>query len=345
MRTLPARSLAVALAAAALLAFTGCPKGKLPGTPDVPGGIPGGASGKVDPETCGNYAVTDAGRKLKNFLEATVELQTTVTETEEVVKTSCKMMGAELKMPPGDLEGITKDVCARVITELKNDLKVGIKSQAALVIEYKPAICTIDVDAEAHAAAECEAQASGSASVTCEAECTGTCKGTCKGTCEGGNKGGQCDGKCKGTCEGSCSGGCTGKSDVKASAQCKAKAEVHASASVNCTEPSLKITLQKPLVLDASKAELAVNALLKGMPKILSVRARLEPLQGAVAAWVTAATELSKAGNDLAQSFKDQALCISGQIAAAAGMIANINASVSVSVSVSVEASGSAGIK
>jgi hypothetical protein len=307
--------------------------------------LPGGES-KVDPETCGNYAVTDAGRKLKAFLEATVELQATVQSTEEVVKTSCVMMGNELKMPPGALEGITKDVCARVITELQNDLKVGVKSQAALVVEYKPAVCTVDVDAEARAAAECEAQASGTASVTCNGTCTGTCNGACNGTCEGGTgKGGQCNGKCNGTCGGSCTGGCTGASDVNASAQCKAKAEVHASVDVQCTEPSLKITLQKPMVLDASKAELAVNALMKGLPKILSVRARLAPLQGAVTAWATAAGELSKASGDLAQSFKDQALCISGQIAAAANMIANINASVSVSVSVSVEASGSAGIK
>jgi hypothetical protein len=344
MRISSSRSLAVALAAAALLAITGCPGAKLPHGPDVPGGLPGGSS-KVDPETCGNYAVTDAGRKLKAFLEATVELDKTVQETEAVVKTSCKLMGEELKMPPGALEGITKDVCARVITELQNDLKVSVKSQAALVIKYKPAVCTVDVDAEAHVAAECEAQASGSASVTCEGTCTGTCGGKCNGTCEGGNKGGDCNGKCNGTCEGSCSGGCTGQSDVKASAQCKAKAEVHASANVQCTEPELTVTLQKPMVIDASKAELAVNAIVKGMPKILSVRARLKPLQGAVTAWVTASSELAKAGNDLAQSFKDQALCISGQIAAAASMVANIQASVSVSVSVSVEASGSAGIK
>ncbi len=79
-----------------------------------------------------------------------------------------------------------------------------------------------------------------------------------------------------------------------------------------------------------------------GLPKILSVRERLKPLQGAATAWVTAATELSKAGNDLAQSFKDQALCISGQLAAAANMIGKINTNISVSVEVSVSASATA---
>ena len=45
----------------------------------------------------------------------------------------------------------------------------------------------------------------------------------------------------------------------------------------------------------------------------------------------------------LAQSFKDQALCISGQIAAAAKLIGSIEANVSVSVEVSASASGTIG--
>jgi len=345
MRALRTASLA---AVAALVALSGCPKGKLPGGGGLPGGgnVPGGlptGSSKVDPNTCGNYAVSDAGRKLKAFLEATVELDKAVTETEQVVKTSCKIMGQELKMAPGDLEGETKDVCARVITTLRDDLKVSLKKQAALVVTVTPAVCTVDVDAAAELAAQCEAKASADVSVTCSGRCSGTCKGTCNGTCKGSNAGGQCNGECDGTCGGSCTGGCDGSADVNASAQCKAKAEVHASVNVKCTEPKVTVTLQKPLVVDASKAELAVHAIEKGMPKILSVRARLKPLGTAVKTWVQAATELSQAGRDLAGSFKDQAMCITGQIAAAANMIAHIQASVSVSVSVSVDASGSIG--
>jgi hypothetical protein len=351
MRALRTASLA---AVAALVALTGCPKGKMPGghalpssgsVPgggNVPGGVPG-ASSKVDPDTCGNYAVSDAGRKLKAFLQATVELDKAVTETEQVVKTSCKIMGQELKMAPGDLEGETKDVCARVTTTLRDDLKVSLKKQAALVVTVKPAVCTVDVDAAAQLAASCEAKASADVSVTCSGRCTGTCSGSCSGKCSGGNAGGKCKGQCEGTCGGSCSGGCDGSADVNASAQCKAKAEVHASVDVHCTDPKVTVKLQKPLVLDATKAQLAVHAIEKGMPKILSVRARLKPLGAAVKTWVQAATELSKAGRDLAGSFKDQAMCISGQIAGAAKMIGHIQASVSVSVSVSADASGSIG--
>ena len=288
------------LALVALVAMTGCPK-KLPGTPGVPGGLPGGSSGEVDPNTCGNYAVGDAGRKLHAFLEATVDLQNTLKETEEVEKTSCKMMGSELQMAPGDLEGTTQDVCARVFTTLKDDLKVKVATQPAVVIEYKPGQCTVDASVRAKAAAECEGSASGGATAG-----TG----------------------------GSSSGGA-------AQGQCAAAASVHASINATCTPPELKITLQKPAVVDASKAELAVHAMTDGLPKILSVSYRLHILTDAIKAWAEAGTQLAQAGSSLAQSFKDQAMCITGQLAALASAVTNINASFSVQVQVSVQAQGS----
>lgn len=339
MRMLSSRSLVPALAAAAaLVALTGCPKG-----------IPGrGGSGKVDPNSCGNYAVSDAGRKLKAFFEATVKLNDTVVETEQVVKTSCKMMGTELGMAPGDLEGTTNDVCARVITTIRDNLKVSIKGEAGLKVDYKPAVCTVDIQATARAAAECEAKAEADIAVRCEGSCTGTCSGACDGTChaEGGTGGssGQCNGHCEGSCGGTCSGGCDGHADVEASAQCKAQAEVNASVDVQCTEAELNIEAKADVIVDASKAEMTIKALKAGLPKILSVKARLKPLKAAVATWARSAKELGESASDLAGSFKDQALCISGQIAGAAAMVANIQASVDVSVSVSVEASASAGV-
>ncbi|MCE9574360.1 MAG: hypothetical protein K8W52_14530 [Deltaproteobacteria bacterium] len=337
MRALKNHSLVVAALAAALVTLAGCPKGGLPG-------IPGGGGGKVDPNTCGNYAVTDAGRKLKAFLSATVELNDAVLKTEAVIKESCAIMGRELGMAPGELEGQTKDVCARVTTRLRDDLKVGIKANAQLKVVYKPAVCTIDVDAAAKVAAECEAQASGDVSVTCQGQCSGTCNGECNGTCHGDNSGGKCNGHCEGTCGGSCSGGCEGSADVNASAQCKAQAEVHASVEMHCTEPEFSVEADASIVVDKAKAEGALKALRAGLPKILSVQARLVPLGSAVKAWASAASDLSKSASDLAGSFKDQAICISGQISAALGMVANIQASVSVSVSVSVDASASAGV-
>jgi hypothetical protein len=297
------RSLATfALAAASLVAATGCPK-KLPGgpnVPDVPGGMSGGSS-EVDPNTCGNYAVSDAGRKLHAFLAATVELQTALKETEEVEKTSCKMMGQELQMAPGDLEGTTQDVCARVFTTLRDDLKVKVTTQPALVVEFKPGVCTVDANAQASAAAECEGSASGSATT--------------------------------GTAGSSSSGGAAG--------QCAAAAHVHASLNATCTEPQLKITLQKPAVVDVSRAELAVHAMTDGLPKIFSVSARIKILSDAITQWAAAGAQLAQAGASLAQSFKDQAMCISGQLAALASAVTNVQASFSVQVHVSVEAEGS----
>src|SRR5689334_9338705 len=112
----PTRSLLVAALAAALVSLAGCP-----GAP----AIPGRGGSKVDPNTCGNYAASDAGRKLKASLEAPAELGAAVRGSDAYLKDTCVVMGEELKM--GGLEGSTKDVCDKVIAELKADLKVGFK--------------------------------------------------------------------------------------------------------------------------------------------------------------------------------------------------------------------------
>ena len=257
-------------------------------------------------------------------------------------------MGEELQMPPGDLKGDAKPVCERVITQIRDNMKVAIKPKAKLNVKYKPAVCTVDVQATAKAAAECEGKAEADVAVKCEGSCSGTCSGTCNGKCDGkagtGGSGGKCNGTCDGTCEGSCSGGCDGHADVNASAQCKADAEVKASVDVQCTEPELTIDLDAKLMIDASKAQMTISALKKGLPKILSVKARMVPLQAAFKAWASAAAELKDVGKDIANSMKDQALCITGQISAAVGMLTRIQVNVEVSVEVSASASGSAGI-
>jgi hypothetical protein len=127
----------------------------MPDRPSVPGGL-GGASGEVDPNTCGNYAAQDAGAKLKIFLQATKDLEATTTETAKIVKQSCVMMGQELGMAAGDLSGDdTNGICAKVITTYQNNLKVELKANAKLKIKYKPAVCTVDASASAGAGAAC----------------------------------------------------------------------------------------------------------------------------------------------------------------------------------------------
>ena len=270
---------------------------------------------------------------------ATQNLQTTTEETVKVVKQSCIMIGTEIGMTEADFRGETKDICAQVYQRVNENLKVAFKAKAGLKVKYKPAVCRVNIDAQAKAAAECE----GKASADIKASCTGVCRGKCEGTCAGkagtGGSGGDCNAECKGTCHGQCEG----HADVNASAQCKASASVKASMDVQCTEPELDISADAKLVVDKSKAEMTIKGLKAGLPMILSVQARLAPLKYAVQVWVASARELKDAAPMLAKSFKDQAMCISGQIAAAAKLIGSIEANVSVSVEVSASASGSIG--
>jgi modification target Cys-rich repeat protein len=323
----------------------GVPGGdKIPGGGDVPGGL-GGSSGMVDPNTCGNYAASEAGARLKAFLESIVDLQKRTEETVAVVRTSCVMMGKELGMNDGDFpEGMNaNDVCAKVWGAYNDNMKVAVKGKAAFKIKYKPAVCKIDVNATAEVAAKCE----GKASADVGASCSGTCRGTCEGQCSGAGKagtggtggGGQCNGECKGTCKGDCEG----HADVKASGQCKAKAQADASASMKCTDAEFTATLDAKMVVDKSKAEQTLKAMMAGFPKLLSLEARLKPLRAAVKTTVAAAGELKDMGPKFVNSFKDQAMCISGQVGAAVSAATKIEANVSVSVEVSASASAQAG--
>jgi hypothetical protein len=333
MGTLPARSLWVAVCAATVIALAGCPGG-----PKVPG-----RSNGVDPNTCGNYAASDAGRKLKAFLEATVRVDTEAQRLVNVVGESCAIMGRELGMADGELKGDPKVVCDAVFARLNDDLKVSIKADAKLKVEYKPAVCTLDLKAQASATAQCEAKAEADIKMTCNGVCNGTCDGTCKGSGTAGTGGSGGSGECNGECSGTCSGSCEGSAEVDASAECRAQAEVNASVDMQCTEPEFTVEAEASAVVDASKAEKALSAMRKGFPQIFMVQARLKPFGAAVKTWASTATSLAAAGRDLANSFKDQALCITGQIKAAADAVARVQVNVEVSVEVSASASGSAG--
>jgi hypothetical protein len=339
----------VLVAALALAVLAGCPKGgvggggipgkgDLPGGGNVPGGL-GGSSGMVDPNTCGNYAASEAGRRFKNFLQATMDLEKTTEETAKVVKQSCIMIGEELGMIKADLEGETKEICAKVYQNVNDNMKVSFKSKAALKVTYKPAVCRVNIDAQAKVAAECEGKASADVGAKCSGVCRGKCDGQCAGKAGTGGNSGECGGECKGTCHGSCEG----HADVNASAQCKSSASVKASVDMECTEPELKIEPDVKLVLDKSKAEKTIKALMRGTPKLLSVKARLEPLKYAVETWVMTVKELKDMGPKFVNSFKDQAMCITGQVSAAFNAMTHIEANVSVSVEVSASASGSIG--
>jgi hypothetical protein len=238
-------------------------------------------------------------------------------------------------------EGSNKEVCDRVMAQLKEDLSAGIKANAKLDIKYKPAVCTVNVQAAASATAQCEAKAEADVAVTCEGTCSGTCNGACDGKCSAGTSA-QCKGQCSGTCKGSCSGGCSGHADVDASAECEAKGEVSASAEMECTPAELTVAADAAVVVDKPRADRAIAAMKAGLPAILTVSAKVKVLKGAIETWVKTAQGVTAAGKELAGQFKDQALCLTAQLSAAGAAIGQIQASFSFSVEVSVEASASA---
>lgn len=324
------------------------PGGKgVPGGDKLPGGVPtglGGSSGMVDPNTCGNYAAMEGGARLKAFLTAVADLQKRSQETVDVVRTSCVMMGKELGMSDADFaEGMeAKDVCAKVWGVFNDNMKVAVKGKAAFKIKYKPAVCKVNVQATAEAAAKCEGKASADVGATCSGTCRGTCEGQCAGAAKAGTGGSGGAGQCNGECKGTCKGECEGHADVKASGQCKAHAQAQASAEMQCTEPEFSATLDAKLVVDKTKAEQTMKAMMAGFPKLLSIHARTRQLQAAVETTVSAARELKDMGPTFVNSFKDQAMCISGQIGAAVNAATSIQANISVSVEVSASASASA---
>lgn len=338
------------LAAALTLATVAACGGKVPGGGGIPGGdkVPGGgavpaglggSSGMVDPNSCGSYAAMEAGARFKAFLTAVHDLEVATEETVKVVKQSCVMLGQELGMSEADLQGEAKEVCASVYATVDSNMKVAFKGKAALKVSYKPAVCRVNIQASAKAAAECEGKASADVGAKCSGVCRGKCDGQCNAKAGTGGTAGECGGECKGTCQGSCEG----HADVNASAQCKASASVKAQASMECTEPELKIDVDAKLVLDKSKAEMTVKALKNGLPKLLSIKARLAPIQYAAESVVASAKELKDMGPKFVNSFKDQALCIGGQVSAAFNAATKIQANVSVSVEVSASASGTVG--
>jgi hypothetical protein len=310
----------------------------------------GSGSGDLDPDACGNYAASDAGRKLYAFLQATVWLQDEVKETEAYLHDTCQMMADELGMARPT--GHTQEVCNAVLAELDDNLEAGLSARAALEVTYEPAVCQVSVEAAASAAAECE----GSASAEVVAQCTGTCQGTCQGRCDGecvgggsagtggGDAGGECAGECHGTCEGSCEGSCAGHADVQAEASCQAHAEVRANTEATCTEPEIHVSYGAEIVADTERLEAAVAAIEAGLPRMLGLHARLTgPVGAAFTTWARAAAELGSAGRDVARGLGDSALCVAGQLSAAAAAIASIEASISVQIEVSASASASAG--
>jgi modification target Cys-rich repeat protein len=137
---------------------------------------------------------------------------------------------------------------------------------------------------------ECNGSCSGKCEGTCSASVSGSCEGKCTGSCTADPGGAECKGevKCEGTCKAECSGGCTGevtppsaKASCDASAECKGQAKAQASASLECTPPSVDLTFAYKANLSAeAKAsfEAKIGQLKVSAPLMLEALAKNEAL-------------------------------------------------------------------
>jgi hypothetical protein len=146
----------------------------------------------------------------------------------------------------------------------------------------------------------------------------------------------------------SASGGCSGAAaagggGAGASGQCAAAAQVNASINATCTPPDLTIDASAKIMTNKDQVELTLKAMRDGLPKLLSVAARIQPIKDAVTVWAQSLADLKAMGPKFVQSFQDQAMCITGQVSAAVTASTRIQANVNVSVTVSASASGSVG--
>jgi hypothetical protein len=305
------------------------------------GGSEPGRLFEVRPDACGDYADTDVGAKIKTFLQATVRLHRAVKDTERYVLETCQAMGREIGM--SGLGDDLRSTCDTVANELRRSLRAGLSATAALDVTYEPAVCTVDADVAADAAAQCEAAAGAEVSASCTGVCEGTCQGQCDGTCAAGTSS-QCAGACDGTCRGRCQGRCRGSADVDASAACRAHAAVEANLAASCAPPEISVGYDAAAVVDAGKLARAIAAVKTGLPRLLVAYAKLTgPVRTAYQVWSESADELRDVGAEYVTELGAQVACVTGQLAAAFGLLAEIQASIEVSVSVSVELSGSAG--
>ena len=119
MRTLPARSLFIAACASALIALTGCPGGPK---------IPGSGGSKVDPNTCGNYAASDAVHAAQGALyEANAQVSRLEAEIRHVVDSRNRLQARrdQLQQQIGEWTA-QREHCTEQIAQAEEDRRIAL---------------------------------------------------------------------------------------------------------------------------------------------------------------------------------------------------------------------------
>ncbi|HXU05436.1 MAG TPA: hypothetical protein VN903_30970, partial [Polyangia bacterium] len=211
---------------------------------------------------------TDAGRKVRLFIDTSDKLVKAANEIDADMYDVCTGIAADLGIPSAELappvgqEDVAgaraKAACTRVKTEIDTIVANDIPTTARLSITYTPAICTIDAALKTTCIEKCEpktvtvtdlmctpghfyGQCSASCTGTCGGSCSGMCQGQCTATCNGGCSGhcnGMCTGTCSamnadGTCYGTCTGTCNGSCDATCTGSCTGSC--NGSCSATCT--------------------------------------------------------------------------------------------------------------
>lgn len=197
----------------------------LPIVPVLPFAVGGCGGSPAQGVTCNSdLGQTDAGRKVRLFIDTSDKLVRAANEIDADMYDVCTGIAADLGIPNAELlppvgqensaGARTKAACTRVKTEIDTIIANDMPTTARLSITYTPAVCTIDASLKTTCIEKCEPK---TVTVTelmctpghfygqCSASCTGTCGGSCSGSCQG-----QCTATCNGTCSGHCNGTCTG---------------------------------------------------------------------------------------------------------------------------------------
>jgi hypothetical protein len=201
------------------------------------------------PIGCNDFGVSAAAIKVETFLDASAQFASDADALADGVNETCDAMLTDLGVAipvPAERELQVEASCNRLAAEIESIVTAAVPDGATLVLTYEPAVCSVDVDAQASCVAECDANVEADVEVMCtegrlvgrctgmcsgecrvegEVECMAECRGTCTGSCSG-----QCTGRCEGTCtatdsEGNCVGTCEGTCEGTCSATCTGTCE------------------------------------------------------------------------------------------------------------------------
>lgn len=204
--------------------------GKLPGTKNLPGDLPGSCPANIADANAimsANFGLEgELEGKAKAALAAGANLQKIAVDVEADVTAACSSLAKDLGVSDEALKptekGSGKQAEAACNAAVKAIEELKVKAGAKLTVDVKPPVCHASMNAMAECSGKCDATIKpGEAKVECEGgKLSGKCEGKCEGSCTV-----EAGGKCEGSCSAECSGTCTAEFSGKCDGTCKGKCE------------------------------------------------------------------------------------------------------------------------